>query len=77
MPLGVIPKNENNREEIVEILEIMHKYVPKDDDKLIEVSLFLLASILPCAYPVSMIVYARYSYSYYRTIVDSNVIRLL
>ena len=55
----------------------MHKYVPKDDDKLIEVSLFLLASILPCAYPVSMIVYACYSYSYYRTIIDNNVIRLL
>jgi septum formation topological specificity factor MinE len=38
VPLGVIPKNENKREEIVEILEIMHKYVPKDEDKLIEVS---------------------------------------
>ena len=28
MPLGVILKNENIREEMLEILEILHKYVP-------------------------------------------------
>ena len=38
MPLGVTPKKENKRKESVEILEIMHKYVPIQDNKLIEVS---------------------------------------
>lgn len=30
IPLGVIPKNENNREEIIQIMEILQKYCPKD-----------------------------------------------
>ena len=31
MPLGVIPKNENKNEEMVEIVEILQKYVPTDE----------------------------------------------
>lgn len=38
VPLGVIPKNENKRKEIVEIMEEMHKYVPKHENKPVKVS---------------------------------------
>ena len=36
MPLGVIPKNENKREEMTEIVEALHQYVPGCDDHLLK-----------------------------------------
>ena len=32
MPLGVIPKNENVNEEMVEITEILQRYAPTDEE---------------------------------------------
>ena len=31
MPLGVVPKNENKNEEMVEIVELLQQYVPTDE----------------------------------------------
>ena len=31
MPLGVVPKNENKNEEMVEIVELIQQYVPTDE----------------------------------------------
>jgi hypothetical protein len=28
VPLGIIPKNEAKREELIEIMELLHEYVP-------------------------------------------------
>ena len=35
--LGVIPKNENKREEMTEVVEALHQYVPGCDDRLLKV----------------------------------------
>ena len=37
VPLGVIPKNENKREEMTEIVEALHQYVPGCDNCLLKV----------------------------------------
>lgn len=37
MALGVIPKNENKREEMTEIVEVLHQYVPGCDGHLLKV----------------------------------------
>ena len=37
MSLGVIPKNENKREEMTEIVETLQEYVPGNGDQLLKV----------------------------------------
>lgn len=45
MPLGVIPKNENKREEMTEIIEVLHQYVPGCDNYLLKVLMLLVPTI--------------------------------
>lgn len=45
VPLGVIPKNENKRDEMMEVLEILHKYVPTHGDEVLEVSTDLMSQV--------------------------------
>ena len=54
MPLGVIPKNENKGEEMTEIVETLHQYVPGCGDHLLKV---LISSVLTSCTPLHNIMH--------------------